>query len=350
MTHSTIPETTAGDAGRPAPRAMAAAALLAILAGGHASRAQSPPSDRDQVTSTALFKEARTLLGKGDYAAACPKLEASLKLFATASIRLNLAKCHEHDGKLAAAWLDYQSALVLNKETPGDMRREALEKIAKERLAALEPRLPKLRIVIAVPPAGLRVTRDGQELPVATLGDALPVNPGAHDVEATAPGFEGVKQTVSLIEGQTREVSLVLTPTPPAPKLEPPARIRVTPPPSPVANRSGSIARRVVGGVLVGIGGAGLVVGVATGAMAIAQHASLAPTCRQGWMCSTANRSQVDAYNTKATVATLSLVYGSAVAVSGTIVLWARPKQLAASVTTPTVSLGPGALVVKGRF
>jgi tetratricopeptide (TPR) repeat protein len=168
-------------------------------------------ADRDPAAAQALFKRARSLLEAGDYAAACPKFEASLALNPSASTLINIAKCHEHDGKLATAWEDYHRAIVVNNhETQGEERRRKLESIANEGLAALAPRLPKLLVEIQSPPPGLKVMRDEVEIPLAALGEALPLDPGAHRLSVSASGYQTVTRAVTLEEGKTETVSISL--------------------------------------------------------------------------------------------------------------------------------------------
>jgi hypothetical protein len=165
---------------------------------------------RDPVAAEALYKEGRDLVARGDWTAACPKFDASMALDPAASTLLNIAQCHDKAGRLARAWAEYRRAVVLNQETPGAERRKVLEDIANKGIAALEPRLPKLRIVVRDAPAGLRITRDGQEVASATLGQALPADPGEHEVVATAPSHRPEKRRVSLVEGKTTDLELVL--------------------------------------------------------------------------------------------------------------------------------------------
>ncbi|WP_044966818.1 PEGA domain-containing protein [Sorangium cellulosum] len=186
------------------------ASAVAVALGGAAAHAQEPP--RDPVAAEALFKAARALVDKGDDAAGCPKFEASLALNPSASTQINIARCREREGKLATAWHDYHRALVLNRETAGEQRRRSLEEVANKGIAALEPRVPKLVIVVKGAPAGMEVLRDGTALPVAALGEPLPVDPGPHEIRASAPGHEAETRSITLAEGETTTVELTLRP------------------------------------------------------------------------------------------------------------------------------------------
>jgi len=203
----------------------------ACLAGGLLTPAVAR-ADGDPVAAQALFKAARERIQAGDYAEGCPKFEASFALQASASTLLNIAKCHEHEGKIATAWDDYQRALTLNRETRGEQRKQELERIAKKGIAALEPRLPRLRVVIREPSSELSVMRDGKALPAAALGEPLPADPGPHEIRASAPGRRPATRSVTLEEGKVATVEITLEPLPaegpaPPPKDKPGAASRV---------------------------------------------------------------------------------------------------------------------------
>jgi len=188
-----------------------AAPVIALLFNASPALAQKPaPEPLDRVAAEALFQEARALLEKGDYAAGCPKFEQSLALNPSASTMLNIARCQEHDGRIAAAWESYHRALSLNHETTGAERQKVLEDIATKGGRALEPRLPRLRIVISRSPEGLIVQRDGKPLLATVLGEALPADPGPHEIRASAPGYRPETRSVILEEGKTTVVELSL--------------------------------------------------------------------------------------------------------------------------------------------
>jgi hypothetical protein len=186
-------------------RATGVGVLVAVLAGASPVSAQGDPA-----AAEVLFKSALALVDRGDFAAGCPKFEASFALNASASTLLNIARCHEHDGKIATAWADYGRAIVLNRETKGAERQKKLLSLARKGSSDLERRLPRLRVVAADPPAGLKVARDDTDLPAGALGEPLPVDPGPHRVVATAPGYLDQSVPVVLEEGKTATVEITL--------------------------------------------------------------------------------------------------------------------------------------------
>lgn len=161
-----------------------------------------------------LFHTGRELIEKGDWDAGCPKFEASIAIYLSASTLLNMAKCHEHYGRIASAWATYNRALVVNRETPGVERRKALEDIGRKGLETLKPRLPKLRIVIADKPGGAEISRDGQRVPESVLGVAVPVDPGPHTITVRAPGYRNEQRTITALESQVAELEITLVPLP----------------------------------------------------------------------------------------------------------------------------------------
>lgn len=195
--------------------------------------AHADPPPRDPAAAEALYKTGRDLLSKGDWQGACPKFDASMQLDPVASTLINLAKCHEHDNQLASAWADYQRAQVLNQDTPGAERQKALADVLRESLAALEPRLPRIRLNVEPRPDGLEVTRDGATLPLGSLGELVPIDPGEHHFHASAPGFIAVERDVTTAEGkvETVEIKLVAVskPSPPTPASQPSSASRKRP-------------------------------------------------------------------------------------------------------------------------
>lgn len=232
-------------------------ALFAVsiaLASSHAS-AQGDAAAADQ-----LYKEGKALAKKGDYAAACPKFEASYGLDRGLGALINLADCHEQVGKLASAWAEFNEAHDLAKRTKDDRA-----KYAAERRDKLEPRLPKLRINVRNPVSSLAVYRGEAQIEAATFGAALALDPG-EVVVSVRRGDQTLKsETVTAKESQIATVELDLAAIDaefPAPAPAPPPTATTTaPPPPPPAPRplppSGS--QKTIGYVVGGVGVAALI-------------------------------------------------------------------------------------------
>ncbi|HEV3190087.1 MAG TPA: PEGA domain-containing protein [Polyangiaceae bacterium] len=195
-------------------------------------------SPTDPIAAEALFNAAKEALRQGDWAGACDKFQKSMDLDPSVSTLVKVAKCQQHDGKLATAWYGYQRALKMNREADySERRRDELENYIAAAATELEPRLPKLRVVVVPAPNGLQVYRDNELISSAILGEAVPVDPGEHAITARAPGYVDVRQTVTIREAETAQVSLSLTQVPqavaPSPSTRPDSTGDLAPPANP---------------------------------------------------------------------------------------------------------------------
>jgi hypothetical protein len=184
------------------PRAVAALVLASVLLGPAIARADS----EDQAAAESLFADARALLREGKVPEACRKFSASYRLDHAAGALLNLALCHEKEGKIASAWAEYKQS-VLEARRAGRVERE---QVASEAAAALEPRLPKLTVV--VPPesrvSGLEVIRNESPIEQGGWGTPLPVDPGAISIVVRAPGYKAWSTSVTIEPAQALSVSV----------------------------------------------------------------------------------------------------------------------------------------------
>jgi hypothetical protein len=162
-------------------------------------------AETSAATAHSLFLEARAAMEKGDYDTACPKLEESMRLDPAVGTQLNMADCYERVGKVGSAWAGFLDAASMAKSSHQPER----EKLARTRAKALEPRLPKLLIdADASAEPGMEVLRDGAAVGSASWGSALVVDPGAHDIVASAPGKQSWRTVVDAKEGRTARVTV----------------------------------------------------------------------------------------------------------------------------------------------
>ena len=214
---------------------------LAVATALHAAggEAQADPTPSDKATAQALFDDAQTLIKSKRYADACPKLAESLRLDPALGTKLYLADCYEKNGQTASAWVLFREAAE-QARIAGQAERM---KKANDRVAALALRLCRLRVDVAVEAevTGVEVKRDGTVLGPASWGTSVPLNPGEHVIEAEAPGKKRWSTKVTLKDGETVPVAVMVPtledlpkppppPVPEPPKVEPP---KVEPPPAP---------------------------------------------------------------------------------------------------------------------
>lgn len=182
------------------------AIVTVILA---ASLAPAAAHAQNAAAAEALFQKGHDLFEQKRYAEACPSFAESYRLDPVSGALLALASCHEAEGKLARAWAEYREVGSLARREGKNDRAEA----ATQRAAALAPKLAKLTIALAQGAdavAGLEVKRDGNVVGPPTYGTPLPVDKGDHVIEATAPGREPFKRSITILDGATELVPIPL--------------------------------------------------------------------------------------------------------------------------------------------
>ncbi len=162
-----------------------ASAVAVVLLCASARVAQADPTPQEKILAQSLFDDGRAKMQAGDFAAACPKLAESYRLDPAPGTFLNLGLCHESEGRLATAYAELSEAL---SRAIRDGRSDR-QKTAREHLAAIAPRLSKLKLSVgAGAPPDLKVEVDGIALARAAWDVAVPMDPGQHVLVASASG------------------------------------------------------------------------------------------------------------------------------------------------------------------
>ena len=104
--------------------------VLAAVVGCAVGRAQAEPTADDKALATVLFQEGRALMSAGRIADACLKLEESERLDPSGGTLLNVALCHEQEGRLARSWSEFNDAAVVARR---DGRRESRDRRERSR-------------------------------------------------------------------------------------------------------------------------------------------------------------------------------------------------------------------------
>jgi hypothetical protein len=330
-------------------RGLVAAGALAAFLGAFSAHAQT--SEADKTTARVLFDDGRKLVEQKNYEDGCKKLAESNRLDPGAGVQFHLANCYEKQGKTASAWQLFLQVASLSRAD----KQPAREKVARDRAAELEPKL--MRITIQVPEGsripGLVVKRDESVAAEAVWGSAVPVDPGKHTVQASAPGKKSWDQQVDLANpGQTVSVTVPVleddktagaapsdTADAGATKPQDPAPEAASPPRS----------RRRTAGLVVGIIGA---VGVGAGA-------TIALSAKQTYDdaandCNSDNVCNADGYDDRknafrqANLATVVTGLGAAALITGVVLFVTAPK----SAPAPSTALvaGPGTLMLRGTW
>jgi hypothetical protein len=307
-----------------------------------------------------LFNEGRDLGKANKWEQACPKFEQSLRYDPALGTRLNLATCYEKIGKLASAWGQYRQAADVAAKTGDSKRRD----YAIKQAAALEPRIPRLTIVAPkTAPPGLVVQRDGTAIDAGLLGTGLFVDPGAHEVTATAPGFAPFKGSITVAEGKSETLTIAeLVPQPgePAKPDQPaaatPSKSRPAEPVEPVdAPPSKSRTYLAIG---VAAGGVALVgVGFVFGAKAGSTYDKAKKLCGDDLACDstddfTRGKQLISDARSQATISTIAVIAGGAAIAGGAVLYFTAPKhrRVETARIVPVVTGHDAGIAVVGRF
>lgn len=221
--------------------------------------AEASPSAPGAPAAQALFEAARRLMEEGKFAEACLELAESHRLDPAAGTLLNLAVCHEKEGKTASAWVEYNDLLGTKGNDDAAERR----RIAAERIREIEPRLARVTFVPDPADADrdLVIALDGAQLHRAAMGVALPVDPGPHRIAVTAAGRKTWSGEIAALEPRTSRTvqvpRLELLPPPVANPGGITAGGAAMPPVPPAANPRRAAAYAAVAGAVVGLAAAG---------------------------------------------------------------------------------------------
>jgi hypothetical protein len=343
--------------------------VVLLLLAPSAAFADPPKHGSDPAAAQSLFYEARAMMQQGKYADACPKLEESLRLDAGIGTQFNLADCHEHVGKVASAWAGFLEVAAQAK-TANQAERE---KVARKRAQTLEPRLPKLVIDVPNTTQGLEVKRDGVPVRSAAWGTAIPVDPGTHQITASAPGKLPWDTTVQAAEGKTARVAVprdlptapaaVVAPTTSTPPAHPvaggaepvaPAPTQTAEFPAPVVEEPGS-TQRTIGWVIAGVGVVGVGVGAGFGLASLNKRDESKNHC-VGDLCDPTGVSLRDTAIRNGNIATVSTVLGGLAAVGGLALVLTAPsrsekQERAGKIrAVPSFAQSGGGVVLSGAF
>lgn len=303
---------------------------IALLATTWAMPALAADSAEVRAAAQVLFDQGKTLTKAGKFAEACSKFEESQRLDPRIGTQFNLADCFEHIGRTASAWTNFVDVASSTKAA-GQADRE---QVARDRAAALERKLSRITLrVEGAATVSLRVIRDGTDIGQPLWGTPLPIDPGEHHIEATAPGKIAWKST--FLVGANASTSTITVPAladdPEAFKAPVGAHTEpLTAPLAPASDRpegSSGTGQRIAGGVLGAVGVAGIVVGSVFGASASSSLDASKAHCRTADLCTAEGLTLVSQARSSATVSTIGFLAGGAALAGGLIVFFTAPSN-----------------------
>jgi len=319
------------------------------------------PSAADVASARQLAQDGTKLANAGHCAEAIDKLARAERLYHAPSTLERLGFCQAKLGKVVEA---SENLLRVTRESLPANAPKAFVK-AQERAAKLLPatraRIAKLKIDVTAPPnTAIAVTIDGESLPSANIGTDRHVDPGEHNVEATAPGMIAAKTRATLRDGESISVTLALEPDPNAPKTTPVATPSTTTPSTTPAKTSPADPRTPAGHddeepsrlpayLALGVGVVGIGVGSVFGLLATGKKGDLDAACSGEKRCPETQESTLDSAKSLATVSTTGpLVVAVGLLAGGVLCFTSAPSKRGARSATPYV--GAGSIGIAGSF
>jgi hypothetical protein len=332
------------EAMRGAPLWAAMVLVAAVLARAAPLRAEDPAQ---MAEARALFDAARKRMAAGDWAEAAMRLEESLTHVHGKGTLFQLAVCYEKLGRFSSAWSLFEEvARAAERSGEGERAR-----IARERAAAVAPRVSRLTIEVleVPPPQDMRLSRDGREVVAGDWGAPLPVDAGKVHIEARATGRATWESDVDVKPGASLAVRI--PPLAAIPAVVPhvdlaaaaPSAPAVPPPPSvaPVEHRSRLGAQRTVALGIAGAGLAGLVVGTVYGLRSNGEYGDSRAYCGADGACRDARgvSLRADAFH-DGSASTVAFIAGGAL-VASAVALWLLVPTAAPARTGLTITPSP---------
>jgi hypothetical protein len=298
----------------------------------------SAASARDRARK--LANRAYALFQKGSYEEANQLFHEADQTFHAPTLVVMVARSYVKLGKLADAETAYQ--LTVDERLPETAPPEfhKAQKDAASELAALQAQVPRLVLTFAEPADADRaeVRLDGLPVAPGRLEKPISLNPGEHTVVVQAPGAEPVTHTRTWGAGQVERIEIA----PLGPQSRP-----VTAP-----SADGTETGLLAGGLVsLGVGVAGLLMGIVAGQMALDAQSELEERCPSKW-CLPEDEELARSAEQNATLSTVGFVVGGVAAGVGAVLLGVAVATASEPSSPPAVALrlGPGTASLVGRF
>jgi hypothetical protein len=318
------------------------------------------PSAADVAGARVLALEGIKLANAGNCKDAVEKLARAESLHAAPTILGRLGECQVAIGKLVEGTENLRRVVrePLPSGAPPAFARARAR--AERLLTASARRVAHLHIVLNAPPeAKVALTVDGEPVRAELVGADRPTDPGAHLVEATAPGYMKASENVSLLEGAAATVTITLKADPNAKTQEQgsssdAARQAVLPTPSAgLPSPAASGPSRVPALAAFAAGGIGLAVGGVLGLIALGEHGSLDTGCNSSKVCPSSEQGTLDSLRATSAGSTIGFIVGGVGVAAGVVLLFvpsahSGPKAEQGLVLEPYVA--PTGAGLAGRF
>ena len=184
---------------------------IALFAGSGSSFAQ---TDEQKASARSLATQGFEAFTAQRWADAADLFSRAESLVHSVTHLVYVARALEKQGKLVKARETYLKVTRETLDANAPPAAKQAQQDATSELAQLEPRIPMLQVTLENAPADAQVsvTIDGTPLPPALIGVQGPVDPGNHELVATAPGMQSGPVKVDVAEGSKQTATLRLEP------------------------------------------------------------------------------------------------------------------------------------------
>jgi hypothetical protein len=352
--------------------AIAVAISASLLIPSGAAHAQ---SDEVKAAARALATQGAEALKANKYAEALDLVKRAEALLHAPTHLLLIGRAQVGLGRLVRAQETYLKLIREDLAPTAPAAFKNAQAAGKEDLAAIEPKIASLRIVLdGVGKRKVTVKMDDQIVPPALVGVHRPVDPGKHEIGVFPVGGGPVKGSVELKEGEKKDIRLVV------PEGPPPSGVPLNPADNPDVAKTPAVVTKdqaeskfmtPLRGAGIGVGAAG-VVGVVVGAVFMAKGGSTqssADAAAQKYGCTNggldcakpATQAQRDAMNDidqldkdaakQKTIGVIGLAAGGAALAGGvTLFLLGKPKHGSANKAGVEPWFGGTSFGLRGAF
>jgi hypothetical protein len=283
---------------------------VCLILGSLATQAAAQPSAQDRERARSLLDLGDAKFATRDYAAALQAYRAADAIMGVPTTGIEVGRALEKLGRLVEA-RDAFIGVTRHPKRSDEPKPFTLARQNAERLAAeLGPRIPVLTLELAGLEDGAeaQIALDGEAIDSALLGVPIKVNPGAHRLTGSAPGYAPVEHSLTLAEGQSEQLELRFV-----------AQPLVAEEPSPGMNDADGAEpvpelapRRPWMWVGFGVAAAGAVAGGVTGILSLTQtHDIKDEQCNGGTRCAAAAQGDIDTATALANVSNVALAVGA---------------------------------------
>jgi hypothetical protein len=289
------------------------------------ARAADAPEKKDAAQK--LFVEGQEAMSRGEQTFAYAKFNASMNLFPLPNAVANVAHCAERDGRIVEAMHAWEQVIAMLPA--GDARIGP----ARERATALAAKVP--RLLLALPgdlPVSARILVDGKPLARAEWKAPLSLALGDHTVVVEAPERKEQRFTITLTDGDRKELAVRAGPAQVAP-IAPPSN----------GQRTAALAAG-------GVGVAGFVVAGITGGILLGRDAEISESCPDK-KCDSDGVEKIA--GSKPLLIANAVAWGvglAGVGASAVLFLTSRGRAAPATTVVPVVTSSSAGLVLGGKF